>query len=176
MAKKKDNYWILISLWMACIIMSTLVYVAMNAATHNTFLSFTATVAVAVIACICVWQIFTQLDNMVPKSERERIKAEKLAEEERKRQLANQQATEIAKPEQTQQPIQIEVHNHNNVLSQHEIVNHIHTDVENNVVNDIIVEASIINVEVPKPTPAPQPVSQSTAEQPVSISSESCIL
>src|SRR5574344_1911977 len=150
MAKKKDNYWILISLWMACIIMSTLVYVAMNAATHNTFLSFTATVAVAVIACICVWQIFTQLDNMVPKSERERIKAEKLAEEERKKLLANQQAnqqlTEIAKPEQPQQPIQIDVHNHNNVLSQHENVNHIHTDVENNVVNDITVESPIINV------------------------------
>ena len=91
MAKKRDNYWILISLWMACVIMSTLVYVAVNAATHNTFLSVTATVAVAVIACICVWQIFTQLDNMVPKSECKHIKAEKLAEEERRKQLASQQ-------------------------------------------------------------------------------------
>jgi hypothetical protein len=190
MAKKKDNYWILISLWVACIIMSTLVYVAMNAATHNAFLSVTVTVAVAVLACICVWQIFTQLDNMVPKSERERIKAVKLAEEERKKQLANQQPVEITKPEPPQQPIQIEVHN--TVLNQHEIVNHVHTDIENHVVNDITnnninvaqanatavaptevtVEAPIINVEAPKPTPTtaptPQSVSQPKTEQPAS--------
>ena len=46
---------------------------------QSEFLAITITVAVAIT--LCVWHIFTQLENMVPKSERERIKAERLAEE-----------------------------------------------------------------------------------------------
>ena len=65
---------------MGCIIISTVPYVVMKARTQSEFLAITITVAVAITLCVCVWQIFTQLENMVPKSERERIKAEKLAE------------------------------------------------------------------------------------------------
>lgn len=48
---------------------------------QSEFLAITIPVAVAITLCVCAWQIFTQLENLVPKSER--IKAEKLAEEAR---------------------------------------------------------------------------------------------
>lgn len=157
---KKGNLWILISVCLGCIIMSTVVYVAMLAFTHDYFVAIICAVCVATFACVCVWQVFTQLENLVPKKERERIKAEQLAEEERKRQLA-----ERPEPEPVPQPIQIEVHNHNTMLNQQEIVNEVKTEVVTNVVNDItnnnvnVAEASAtaqapteVNVEAPNIT------------------------
>ena len=75
---KKANLWILRLVCMGCIIISTVAYVVMKARMQSEFLAITITVAVAIT--LCVWHIFTQLENMVPKSERERIKAERLAE------------------------------------------------------------------------------------------------
>lgn len=89
-----------------CIIISTVAYVAMKASVQSEFLAVTVTLAVAIALCVCAWQIFTQLENMVPKSERERIKAEKLAEEQaeeaRKQQLAGVQSREVSHPEPPQ--------------------------------------------------------------------------
>ena len=65
--------------------MSTVVYVELYDKTHDYFIAIISTVGIAVFACACVWQIFSQQENMVPKSERECIKADKLAEEVRKR-------------------------------------------------------------------------------------------
>lgn len=104
---KKGNLWILISLCVACIIMSTVVYVALYAKTHDYFVAIISALGVALFACVCVWQIFTQLENMVPKSERERIKAEKQAEEERKKQLAEEPGQEHA-PDHEEEAIPVE--------------------------------------------------------------------
>lgn len=130
---KKGNLWLLISLWVACIIMSTVVYVALYDKTHDYFIAIISTVGIAVFTCACVWQIFSQLENMVPKSERERIKAEKLAEEARKKQLAEVQSHEVTRPEPQQPQIVVQ----NTIVNQHEIINEVNTEVVNNVVNDI---------------------------------------
>ena len=137
---KKGNLWILILVCVGCIIISTVAYVAMKASVQSEFLAVTVTLAVAIALCVCAWQIFTQLESMVPKSERERINAEKLAEEQageaRKKQLAEVQSREVSYPEpqQSQQP-QIIVQN--TIVNQNEIVNEVNTEVVNNVVNDI---------------------------------------
>ena len=130
---KNGNLWILILVCMGCIIISTVAYVVMKARMQNEFLAVTVTVAVAITLCVCAWQIFTQLENMVPKSERERIKAEKLAEDARKKRLAEVQGHEVSQPE-TQQP-QIVIQN--TIVNQHEIINEVNTEVVNNVINDI---------------------------------------
>lgn len=130
---KKGNLWLLISLWVACIIMSAVVYVALYDKTHDYFIAIISTIGIAVFACACVWQIFSQLENMVPKSERERIKAEKLAEEARKKQLAEVQSHEVTRPEPQQPQIVVQ----NTIVNQHEIINEVNTEVVNNVVNDI---------------------------------------
>ena len=121
---KKGNLWLLISLWVACIIMSTVVYVALYDKTHDYFIAIISTVGIAVFACACVWQIFSQLENMVPKSERERIKAEKLAEEARKKQLAEVQSHEVTRPEPQQPQIVVQ----NTIVNQHEIINEVNTE------------------------------------------------
>lgn len=54
---------------MGCIIISTVAYVVMKARVQSEFLAITITVAVAITFCVCVWQIFTQLENMVLWSE-----------------------------------------------------------------------------------------------------------
>ena len=154
---KKGNLWILILVCMGCVIISTIAYVAMKAATQSEFLAITATIAVAVILCVCVWQIFTQLENMVPKSERERIKAEKHTEEERRNQLVQVSENELqhAEPQQPQIVVQ------NTIVNQNAILNEVNTEVVNNVVNEInnentsIVEANAIaqaNAEAQAPT------------------------
>ena len=130
---KKGNLWLLVSLWVACIIMSTVVYVALYEKTHDYFVAIISTVGIAVFACACVWQIFSQLENMVPKSERERIKAEKLAEDTRKKQLTEVQSHEVSRPESQQPQIVVQ----NTIVNQHEIINEVNTEVVNNVVNDI---------------------------------------
>jgi len=130
---KKGNLWILILVCMGCIIISTVAYVAMKARMQSEFLAITITVAVAITLCVCVWQIFSQLENMVPKSERERIKAEKLAEEARKKQLAEVQSHEVTYPEPQRPQIVVQ----NTIVNQHEIINEVNTEVVNNVVNDI---------------------------------------
>lgn len=130
---KKGNLWILILVCMGCIIISTVAYVVMKARMQSEFLAITVTVAVAITLCVCVWQIFTQLENMVPKSERERIKAEKLAEEARKKQLAEVQSHKVSHPEPQQPQIVVQ----NTIVNQHEIINEVNTEVVNNVVNDI---------------------------------------
>ena len=132
-SNKKGNLWLLISLWVACIIMSTVVYVALYDKTHDYFIAIISTVGIAVFACACVWQLFSQLENMVSKSERERIKAEKLAEEARKKQLAEVQSHEVTRPEPQQPQIVVQ----NTIVNQHEIINEVNTEVVNNVVNDI---------------------------------------
>lgn len=154
---KKGNLWLLISLWVACIIMSTVVYVALYDKTHDYFIAIISTIGIAVFACACVWQIFSQLENMVPKSERERIKAEKLAEEARKKQLEEVQSHEVSRPEPQQPQIVVQ----NTIVNQHEIINEVNTEVVNNVESPTInvtpppvtVEPPIVNVEIPKPTP-----------------------
>lgn len=130
---KKGNLWILILECMGCVIISTIAYVAMKAATKSEFLAITVTIAVAVVLCVCVWQVFTQLENMVPKSERERLKAEKLAEEARRKQLAEVLNHEVSHLEQQQPQIVVQ----NTIVNQHEIINEVSTEVVNNVVNDI---------------------------------------
>lgn len=130
---KKGNLWILILVCMGCIIISTVAYVVMKARMQSEFLAITITVAVAITLCVCVWQIFTQLENMVPKSERERIKAENLAEEARKKQLAEVQSHKVSRPEPQQPQIVVQ----NTIVNQHEIINEVNTEVVNNVVNDI---------------------------------------
>lgn len=99
---KKANLWILRLVCMGCIIISTVAYVVMKARMQSEFLAITITVAVAIT--LCVWHIFTQLENMVPKSERERIKAERLAEEARRKQIAEVQSHEVLRPEPQQPP------------------------------------------------------------------------
>ena len=118
---------------MGCIIISTVAYVVMKARMQSEFLAITITVAIAITLCVCAWQIFTQLENMVPKSERERIKAEKLAEEARKKQLAEVQSHKVSRPEPQQPQIVVQ----NTIVNQHEIINEVNTEVVNNVVNDI---------------------------------------
>ena len=130
---KKGNLWILILVCMGCIIISTVAYVVMKARMQSEFLAITITVAIAITLCVCAWQIFTQLENMVPKSERERIKAEKLAEEARKKQLAEVQSHKVSRPEPQQPQIVVQ----NTIVNQHEIINEVNTEVVNNVVNDI---------------------------------------
>lgn len=93
---------------------------------QSEFLAITITVAVAIT--LCVWHIFTQLENMVPKSERERIKAERLAEEARRKQIAEVQSHEVLRPEP--QSLQIVVQN--TIVNQHEIINEVNTEVVNN--------------------------------------------
>ena len=106
---KKGNLWILILVCVGCIIISTVAYVAMKASVQSEFLAVTVTLAVAIALCVCAWLIFTQLENMVSKSERERIKAEELAEETKKQQLAEVQSREVSRPEPQQPP---EPHRH----------------------------------------------------------------
>ena len=130
---KNGNHWILILECMGCVIISTIAYVAMKAATKSEFLAITVTIAVAVVLCVCVWQVFTQLEYMVPKSERERLKAEKLAEEARRKQLAEVLNHEVSHLEQQQPQIVVQ----NTIVNQHEIINEVSTEVVNNVVNDI---------------------------------------
>ena len=130
---KKGNLWILILVCMGCIIISTVAYVVMKARMQSEFLAITITVAVAITLCVCAWQIFTQLENMVPKSERERLKAEKLAKEACKKQLTEVQSHEVSRPESQQPQIVVQ----NTIVNQHEIINEVNTEVVNNVVNDI---------------------------------------
>lgn len=111
---------------------------------QSEFLAITITVAVAITLCVCVWQIFTQLENMVPKSERERIKAEKLAEEARKKQLAEVQSHEVTRPEPQQPQIVVQ----NTIVNQHEIINEVNTEVVNNVVNNVVNDITNNNVNI----------------------------
>ena len=133
---KKDNsekYFILSAILGGCILISYLVFVIVKNGTQDTAFASICFAIVAVALCGGAYHIFNKLYNMVPKSERERIKAEKLAEEARKKQLAEVQSHEVTRPEPQQPQIVVQ----NTIVNQHEIINEVNTEVVNNVVNDI---------------------------------------
>ena len=137
---KSEKYFILSAILGGCILISYLVFVIVRNGTHDIAFASICFAVVAIALCGGTFHIFNKLYNIVPKSERERINAEKLAEEQaeeaRKKQLAEVQSREVSHPEpqQSQQP-QIIVQN--TIVNQNEIVNEVNTEVVNNVVNDI---------------------------------------
>lgn len=133
---KKDNsekYFILSAILGGCILISYLVFVIVKNGTQDTAFASICFAIVAVALCGGAYHIFNKLYNLVPKSERERIKAEELAKESRKEQLAEVQSHEVSRPEPQQPQIVVQ----NTIVNQHEIINEVNTEVVNNVVNDI---------------------------------------
>jgi len=154
---KSEKYFILSAILGGCILISYLVFVIVKNGTQDTAFATICFAIVAVALCGGAYHIFNKLYNLVPKSERERIKAEKLAEEARKKQLAEVQSHEVSRPEPQQPQIVVQ----NTIVNQHEIINEVNTEVVNNVESPTInvtpppvtVEPPIVNVEIPKPTP-----------------------
>ena len=130
---KSEKYFILSAILGGCILISYLVFVIVKNGTQDTAFASICFAIVAMALCGGAYHIFNKLYNMVPKSERERIKAEKLAEEARKKQLAEVQSHEVTRPEPQQPQIVVQ----NTIVNQHEIINEVNTEVVNNVVNDI---------------------------------------
>ncbi|MBQ0063187.1 MAG: hypothetical protein KBS94_04045, partial [Prevotella sp.] len=130
---KSEKYFILSAILGGCILISYLVFVIVKNGTQDTAFASICFAIVAVALCGGAYHIFNKLYNLVPKSERERIKAEKLAEEARKKQLAEVQSHEVTRPEPQQPQIVVQ----NTIVNQHEIINEVNTEVVNNVVNDI---------------------------------------
>ena len=130
---KSEKYFILSAILGGCILISYLVFVIVKNGTQDTAFASICFAIVAVALCGGAYHIFNKLYNLVPKSERERIKAEKLAEEARQKQLAEVQSREVSRPEPQQPQIVVQ----NTIVNQHEIINEVNTEVVNNVVNDI---------------------------------------
>ena len=130
---KSEKYFILSAILGGCILISYLVFVIVKNGTQDIAFASICFAIVAMALCGGAYHIFNKLYNLVPKSERERIKAEKLAEEARKKQLAEVQSHEVTRPEPQQPQIVVQ----NTIVNQHEIINEVNTEVVNNVVNDI---------------------------------------
>ena len=133
---KSEKYFILSAILGGCILISYLVFVIVRNGTHDIAFASICFAVVAIALCGGTFHIFNKLYNIVPKSERERIKAEEQAEEARKQQLAEVQSREVSHPE-PQQPQQPQIIVQNTIVNQNEIVNEVNTEVVNNVVNDI---------------------------------------
>ena len=89
---KSEKYFILSAILGGCILISYLVFVIVRNGTHDIAFASICFAVVAIALCGGTFHIFNKLYNIVPKSERERIKAEKLAEEqaeEEQRKFAN---------------------------------------------------------------------------------------
>lgn len=160
-----EKYFILAAILGGCVLVSYLVFVVVRSGTHDTAFAAICFFIVAALLCIGSYHIFIKLYNMVPKNERERLKAERKAEEECKRQLTEVQENEIAQPEPQQPNIVVQ----NTIVNQHAIVNEVNTAVVNQVVNDIKnenvnVAPMEVNVKTPDIHVEPTPV---TVEAPV---------
>ena len=131
---KSEKYFILSAILGGCILISYLVFVIVKNGTQDTAFASICFAIVAMALCGGAYHIFNKLYNLVPKSERERIKAEKLAEEARKKQLAEVQSHEVTYPEPQRPQIVVQ----NTIVNQHEIINEVNTEVVNNVVNEVI--------------------------------------
>lgn len=98
-----EKYFILSAILGGCVLISYLVFVVVRSATHDIVFASICFAIIAIALCGGTYHIFNKLYNLIPKSERERIKAEKLAEEEREKQPLEQNvkspAISIAPPE-----------------------------------------------------------------------------
>lgn len=130
---KSEKYFILSAILGGCILISYLVFVIVKNGTQDTAFASICFAIVAVALCGGAYHIFNKLYNLVPKSERERIKAEKLAEDATKKQLAEVHTHEVSRPEPQQPQIVVQ----NTIVNQHEIINEVNTEVVKNVADNI---------------------------------------